>query len=70
MIVDISRAYFNAPARRLVFVEIPAEDWKPGCEDRRAELLASLYGARDAAKNWSEELRAFFLNLNAQVGKS
>jgi hypothetical protein len=70
MIVDIRRAYFNAPARRPVFVEIPAEDWEAGDEDKCAELLASLYGTRDAAKNWSEELRAFFLTLNAHVGKA
>ena len=48
---DVRRAYFNAPARRRTFIELPAEDLAEGDEGRCGELLASLYGTRDAAKN-------------------
>ena len=70
MVVDIRRAYFNAPARRPVFVEIPPEDWEPGDEGRCAELLASLYGTRDAARNWAEELQHFFASIGGKIGKA
>ena len=55
-LVDVRRAYFNAPARRKVFVELPAEDYQPGDEHMCALLRYSLYGTRDAAQNWEEEL--------------
>ena len=29
-LVDVRRAYFYAPARRRVFVELPPEDYQPG----------------------------------------
>ena len=31
-LVDVRRAYFYAPARRRVFVELPPEDYQPGDE--------------------------------------
>ena len=31
-LVDLRRAYFYAPARRKVFVELPPEDYQPGDE--------------------------------------
>ena len=54
MVNDVSRAYFCAPARRQVFVELPPED-KSGEEDLVGELNFSMYGTRDAAQNWAEE---------------
>ena len=51
---DVSRAYFYAPAIREVYIEIPKEDWEEGDEDRVAKLDMSMYGTRDAAKNWQE----------------
>eukprot|EP00972_Heterocapsa_arctica_P006787 992463-Heterocapsa_arctica.AAC.1 len=56
MVIDIRRAYFNAPARRPVCVDIPPEDWEEGDENRCAKLRSSLYGTRDAARHWEEEL--------------
>ena len=43
------RAYFYAPARRKVFVELPPED-QPGDEQMCGLLRYSLYGTRDAAQ--------------------
>jgi hypothetical protein len=70
MIIDIRRAYFNAPARRPVYIEIPPEDWEPGDEHKCARLNSSLYGTRDAARNWEEELTKFMLSQGAVMGKS
>ena len=44
--IDIRRAYFHAPAKRQVFIELADEDATPGmC----GKLVKSMYGARDAA---------------------
>eukprot|EP00972_Heterocapsa_arctica_P044010 6498175-Heterocapsa_arctica.AAC.1 len=70
MIIDIRRAYFNAPARRPVYVEIPPEDWENGDEHKCARLNSSLYGTRDAAWNWEEELTKFMIAQGAVMAKS
>ena len=58
MVNDIARAFFEAAATRKVCIEIPEEDRLP--EDRGKDLVGllnmSLYGTRDAAKNWQEEV--------------
>ena len=53
-VIDIKRAYFYAPAKRQVFIEIPEEDKEAGDEDRVGRLQLSLYGTRDAAQNLYE----------------
>ena len=69
MVVDVRRAYFNAPSRRPVYVQTPPEDWEPGDEGRRcARLRSSLYRTRDAARNWEEELRKFLMSIGGKVG--
>eukprot|EP00973_Karenia_brevis_P042751 5916416-Karenia_brevis.AAC.1 len=52
MINDVSRAYFYAPSEKPTFVEICAEDFEPGDEDKCGELQVSMYGTRQAAQNW------------------
>ena len=58
MVNDAARAFFEAPAVRQVCVEIPDEDLTAA--DRKADhvghLRMSLYGTRDAAMNWQEEV--------------
>ena len=49
MINDVSRAYFCAPARRQVFVELPEEDSDVN-NDMVGELNSSMHGTRDAAQ--------------------
>ena len=68
MVADVRRAYFCARARRPIYVEIPAEDWEDGDEHRCAELIQSMYGTRDAARNWSEELRKTMVSMKAIPG--
>ena len=53
---DVRRAYFHAPVRRPVYVELPKEDQMEGEEDMVGELRLSMYGTRDAAQNWQETL--------------
>ena len=58
MINDVARAFLEAPATRDICIEIPKEDLSEA--DRRHDhvghLRMSLYGTRDAAMNWQEEV--------------
>ena len=66
---DVSRAYFYAPATRPIFIEIPAEDREPGDDGNVAQLNLSLYGTRDAAKNWAKKYTEVMLSLGFEVGQ-
>ena len=55
-LVDVRRAYFYSPARRRVFVDLPPENYQAGDEHMCGLLQYSLYGTRDAAQIWEEEL--------------
>ena len=50
-LVDVRRAYFYAPARRKVSVELPPEDYQPGDEHMCGLLRYSLYRTRDAPQS-------------------
>ena len=52
LFIDVKRAYFYAPARRPVFVQLPDEDYEEG---QCGRLEVSMYGTRDAAANWEAE---------------
>ena len=67
-LIDVRRAYFYAPARRRVFVELPPEDYQPGDEHICGLLQYSLYGTRDAAQNWEEELTSTLSDLKLTRG--
>ena len=58
MINDVARAFFEAEATRKVCVEIPEEDKTASDEHRDmvGRLNMSLYGTRDAARNWQDEV--------------
>ena len=70
MVNDISRAYFYAPARRSVYIEIPEEDRNENDGDVVGELKMSLYGTRDAAQNWQECYTAHLEALGFTSGKT
>ena len=61
MVNDEARAFFEAPMRRDICVELPAEAGEG--EDVVGHLIMSLYGTRDAAANFQEEVRSF-MNKN------
>ena len=58
LISDVSRAFFEAPMKRKLAVELPAEALGP--EDEGKDLVGilemSLYGTRDAAVNFQREV--------------
>ena len=61
MYIDVRRAYFQAMARRDVFVNLPDEDWEEGmC----GKLIKSIYGTRDAAHNWEEEYSGLWRKMD------
>ena len=49
LFIDVKRAYFQASAKRPVYVQLPPEDASPG---QCGRLNKSMYGTRDAAQNW------------------
>ena len=63
MALDVARAYFYAPATRAIYIQIPAEDKLAGDEGFVAKLNFSVYGTRDAAKNWSQTYTAFLTKI-------
>ena len=58
MVNDIARAFFEAKATRQICVSLPGEVLEPGehKKDLVGYLEMSLYGTRDAAMNWPEEV--------------
>ena len=64
MLNDVARAFFEAPMRRSVCVEVPPEALGEGesATDMVGFLQLSLYGTRDAAANFQMEVRAFMLS--------
>jgi len=56
MINDVARAFFEASSTRKVCVELPEESLEGRGGDNVALINKSLYGTRDAAMNWQEEV--------------
>ena len=67
LFVDVSRAYFYAPARRPVYVNLPDEDYEPGMCGR---LNVSMYGTQDAASNWEHKYSTHLIECGFVRGKS
>ena len=68
--VDVRRAYCYAPARIKVFVELPPKDYQPGDEHMCGLLRYSLYGTRDAAQNWEDEMTTTLSSLRLTMGSA
>ena len=68
-VIDIKRAYFNALARRPIFIEIHQTGLELGDEGCLGQLQLSLYGTRDAAQNWAHEHTTFLPSIGFQVGR-
>ena len=71
LIADVSRAFFEAPAKRDLCVELPEEALATGetTFDTVGKLKASLYGTRDASMNWQEEVAKCMLRWGFKVGR-
>ena len=68
--VDIKSAYFYAPAKRRTYIELPPEDIEEGDEDKVGLVEMSLYGTRDAAKNWAAAYTDFLRSIGFTVGRA
>ena len=67
MVSDVARAFFEAPARRTICVELPEEETHEG--DEVGLLLQSLHGTRDASANFQEEVRKVLTKAGFKRGK-
>ena len=67
-LVDVRRAYFYAPSRRRVCVELQPEDYQAGDEHMCKLFQYSMYGTRDAAQNWEEYLASTLSDLKLTRG--
>ena len=65
--IDVRRAFFHAPCRREVYVELPAEDAEEGMCGR---LNMAMYGTRDAPQNWEFEYAEFMEKNGFKKGKA
>jgi hypothetical protein len=65
--IDVRRAFFHAPCRGEVYVELPPEDHEPGmC----GILNMAMYGTRDAPQNWEFEYCEFMEKIGFTKGRS
>ena len=71
LIADVSRAFFEAPAKRDLCVELPEEALTAGetVKDTVGKLKASLYGMRDASTNWQEEVAKCMIKWEFTIGR-
>ena len=67
-LVDVLMVYFHAPSCRIVFVELPPEDYQVRDKHCCRLLQHSSYGTRDSTQNWEEELASTLSNLNMTRG--
>jgi hypothetical protein len=67
----VARAFFEAPVRRDICIELPAEDYteEDEREDMVGHLIQSLYGTRDAAANFQNEVKKFMNSIGFVQGK-
>ena len=72
MVNDVRRAFFYARALRPIWVELPEEDYNAEDEkdDNVGLLEMSLYGTRDAAKNWSNTVEEHLKKIGFKQGRS
>ena len=71
MINDVARAFCEAPAVRQVCVELPDEDLTSSdrIADKVGHLQMSLYGTRDAAMNWQEDVAKKMIKWGFRRGR-
>ena len=69
LFLDVKRAHFYSKARRDICVELPPELRVEG-EDNVAYLEKAMYGTRDAALCWQDEVTRVMKNLGFVQGLS
>ena len=71
LIADVSRAFFEAPAKRDLCVELPEEALKAGetVQETVGKLRASLYRTKEASTNWQEEVAKCMTKWGFTIGR-
>ena len=69
MVNDVARAFFEADMRKELCVELPDETRVEGEGDMVGYLVKSLYGTRNAAANFQEEVKRFMEGARFIRGK-
>jgi len=72
MVNDVRRAYFYAKVKSEIFVELPREDKTEEDEeqDNVGRLNLSMYGTREAATNWQEEVAKHLVGIGFRRGQA
>ena len=72
MVNDVKRAYFYAEVEKPIWVELPEEDKteEDVAKDRVGRLNVSMYGTRDAARNWQTKVTKHLLSIGFVKGAS
>ena len=65
--MDTNRAYWQADAKREMYVELPAEDEEEG---KCAKLNKAMYGTRAAAHSWEDTCRKANEEWGFDIGKA
>ena len=68
MVNDVARAFFEAPIRRELAVQLPVEDGGGPGSEMVGLLQKSLYGTRGAAANFQREVTKFMREWGFVVG--
>ena len=63
--IDVRKAHLNGKSKRRVVVKLPKH-----AGGGFGVLLRTLYGTRDAANAWAEEIKVLMLNNEFKQGKS
>ena len=69
MVNDVARAFFEAPTKREICIELPEEDIEEEEEEMVGLLRMSLYGTRDAAANFQGEIKKFMESIGFVQGR-
>ena len=67
---DVSRAYFYAKVRKDMWIELPPEDVAKGEEGLVGKLNLSMYGTREAASNWQDEVGMHMRSIGFIQGRA
>lgn len=70
MVDETTRAFFHAPAKRTVYVQLLEEDRGHGEDHMCGRLNFSMYGTFDAAQNCSDAYSQQLISVGCQQGSA
>lgn len=70
MVNDIGRAFFHAPAKRRVYVQLPGEDRQDGERQMCGRLNFSMHGTTDVAQNEFDAYSQHLVEVCSKQGRA